>query len=107
MYDTLNKFNALKDKEIAEIMADLYMDDAADFLQEMPANVVKRVLKNTTKENRETLNKLLTYPETCAGSIMTTEFIDIKQNLTVDEAFDKIKKFHKDYPDIEISIVNE
>ena len=84
--------NALKDKEIAEIMADLYMDDAADFLQEMPANVVKRVLKNTTKENRETLNKLLTYPEYSAGSIMTTEFVDLKQTLTVDEAFTKIKQ---------------
>ncbi|MBQ2864159.1 MAG: magnesium transporter [Clostridia bacterium] len=84
--------NALKDKEIALIMSDLYMDDAADFLQEMPANVVKRVLKNTTKENRDTLNKLLTYPEYSAGSIMTTEFIDVKQTLTVDEAFSKIKK---------------
>lgn len=87
---------ALKDKEISAIMADLYMDDAADFLQEMPANVVKRVLKNTTKENRETLNKLLTYSENCAGSIMTTEFIDIKQNLTVEEAFLKIKKKAED-----------
>ena len=88
--------NALKDKELAVIISDLYMDDATDFLKEMPANVVKRVLRNTTKENRETLNKLLTYPETCAGSIMTTEFIDIKQNLTVDEAFDKIKKKAED-----------
>ena len=87
---------ALKDKEISAIMADLYMDDATDFLQEMPANVVKRVLKNTTKENRETLNKLLTYSENCAGSIMTTEFIDIKQNLTVEEAFIKIKKKAED-----------
>ncbi len=87
---------ALKDKEISAIMSDLYMDDATDFLQEMPANVVKRVLKNTTKENRETLNKLLTYSENCAGSIMTTEFIDIKQNLTVEEAFIKIKKKAED-----------
>lgn len=84
--------NALKDKEIEHIMADLYMDDAADFVQEMPANVVKRVLKNTTKENRDIINKLLSYPENSAGSIMTTEFIDIKQELTVDEAFKKIKK---------------
>lgn len=84
--------NALKDKEIEHIMADLYMDDAADFVQEMPANVVKRVLKNTTKENRNIINKLLSYPENSAGSIMTTEFIDIKQELTVDEAFKKIKK---------------
>ena len=84
--------NTLKDKEIEHIMADLYMDDAADFVQEMPANVVKRVLKNTTKENRDIINKLLSYPENSAGSIMTTEFIDIKQELTVEEAFKKIKK---------------
>ena len=84
--------NALKDKEIEHIMAYLYMDDAADFVQEMPANVVKRVLKNTTKENRDIINKLLSYPENSAGSIMTTEFIDIKQELTVEEAFKKIKK---------------
>lgn len=84
--------NALKDKEIEHIMADLYMDDAADFVQEMPANVVKRVLKNTTKENRDIINKLLSYPENSAGSIMTTEFIDVKQELTVEEAFKKIKK---------------
>ncbi len=88
--------NALKDKEIESIMADLYMDDATDFLKEMPANVVKRILKNTTKENRDIINKLLTYPENSAGSIMTTEFIDIKQELTVEEAFNKIKKKAED-----------
>lgn len=83
--------NALKDKEIAAIMNDLYIDDAVDFVQEMPANVVKRVLKNTTQENRDLINKLLTYPENSAGSIMTTEYIDVKQELTVDDAFKKIK----------------
>ena len=88
--------NALKDKEIESIMADLYMDDATDFLKEMPANVVKRILKNTTKENRDIINKLLTYPKNSAGSIMTTEFIDIKQELTVEEAFNKIKKKAED-----------
>lgn len=83
--------NALKDKEIAAIMNDLYIDDAVDFVQEMPANVVKRVLKNTTQENRDLINKLLTYPENSAGSIMTTEYIDVKQELTVDDAFKRIK----------------
>ncbi len=88
--------NALQDKEIESIMEEMYMDDATDFVKEMPANVVKRVLKNTTKENRDTINKLLTYPENSAGSIMTTEFIDIKQELTVDEAFLKIKQKAED-----------
>lgn len=99
--------NALKDKEIESIMADLYMDDAVDFLKEMPANVVKRVLKNTTKENRDILNKLLTYPEDSAGSIMTTEFIDIKQQLTIDEAFLKIKQKAADAETIETIFVTD
>ncbi len=84
--------NALQDKEIESIMEEMYMDDATDFVKEMPANVVKRVLKNTPKENRDTINKLLTYPENSAGSLMTTECIDIKEDLTVDQAFAKIKQ---------------
>ena len=84
--------NALKDSDIQNIMSELYLDDAADFLQEMPANVVKRVLKNVDNKTREQINKLLSYPENSAGSIMTTEFIDLKSNLTVSQAFDKIRK---------------
>ncbi len=99
--------NALKDTELAAIMNDLYIDDAVDFVQEMPANVVKRVLKNTTKENRDIINKLLTYPENSAGSIMTTEFIDIKQQLTVDEAFKKIKKKAEDSETINTIFVTD
>ncbi len=99
--------NALKDKEIEAIMNDLYIDDAVDFVQEMPANVVKRVLKNTTKENRDAINKLLTYPENSAGSIMTTEFVDIKQELTVDEAFKKIKKKAADSETIDTIFVTD
>lgn len=83
---------ALKDSDIQNIMSELYLDDATDFIQEMPANVVKRVLKNVDASTREQINKLLSYPENSAGSIMTTEFIDLKSNLTVKEAFEKIRK---------------
>lgn len=99
--------NALKDKEVAAIMNDLYIDDAVDFVQEMPANVVKRVLKNTNQENRDLINKLLTYPENSAGSIMTTEFIDIKQEISVDQAFKKIKQKAADSETIDTIFVTD
>ena len=83
---------AIKDSDIQSIMKDLYLDDATDFIQEMPANVVKRVLKNCNTTTRNQINQLLSYPDNSAGSIMTTEFIDLKSNLTVSEAFDKIRK---------------
>ena len=66
--------NSLSDAEVARIVEDLAVDDAVDFIEEMPANVVKKVLKNTTAETRNTINKLLSYAEDTAGSIMTTEF---------------------------------
>lgn len=99
--------NALKDKEVSAIMNDLYIDDAVDFVQEMPANVVKRVLKNTNQENRDLINKLLTYPENSAGSIMTTEFIDIKQEISVDQAFKKIKQKAADSETIDTIFVTD
>lgn len=99
--------NALKDAEIANIMQEMYMDDAADFLKEMPANVVKRVLKNTSKQDRDTINKLLSFPQNSAGSLMTTEFVDIKQNLTVDNAFEKIRKKAADAETINIVYVTD
>ncbi len=83
---------AIKDSDIQNIMKELYLDDATDFIQEMPANVVKRVLKNVDNKTREQINKLLSYPDNSAGSIMTTEFIDLKSNLTVSEAFEKIRR---------------
>lgn len=84
--------NTLTDKELKSIMDQLFMDDAADLIEEMPANVVKRILKNINPENRKIINELLNYPEDSAGSIMTVEFVDLKENMTVQEAFDRIKK---------------
>lgn len=84
--------NALTDTELKEVIDELFMDDTVDLIEEMPANVVKRILKNMKKTDRRKINELLNYPEDSAGSIMTTEFVDLKENMTVTEAFDKIKK---------------
>ncbi|MDR2178582.1 MAG: magnesium transporter [Treponema sp.] len=82
---------SLTDMEIGEIMNSLFVDDAVDFIEEMPANVVKRVLQNVQNEKRKTINQLLQYPDDSAGSIMTTEYIDLQADATVREAFDVIR----------------
>lgn len=87
-----NLISYLSDKEIKNVMNELFMDDAADLIEEMPSNVVKRILKNTKPEDRKIINELLKYPEDTAGSIMTTEFVDLKENMTVEKAFEVIKK---------------
>ncbi len=89
--DQENLINCLTDKEIKNVMNELYMDDATDLIEEMPSNVVKRILTNTKPSNRKIINELLKYPEDTAGTLMTTEFIDLKENMTVDDAFAFIK----------------
>ena len=84
--------NAFSDKELREVLDELFMDDAADIVDEMPATVAKRILKNTDANTRRMINQLLADPEDSAGSIMTTEYIDLKKDMTVDEAFDRIRK---------------
>jgi magnesium transporter len=81
----------LTDSEIGEIMNKLYVDDAVDFIEEMPANVVKRALQNVQPEKRKIINQILQYPEDSAGSIMTTEYVDLREDATVREAFDTIR----------------
>ena len=87
---------ALTEDEIKEVVDKLFLDDAADLVEEMPANLVKKVLANTKPDKRSAINELLKYPEDSAGSIMTTEFIDLKENLTVKEAFERIRAIGKD-----------
>ena len=87
-----NIVNAIKDYEISRIVDELFLDDAVDFIEEMPAGVVKRVLANLPWEKREIINNFLKYPEGSAGSIMTIEFVDLKEHLTVAEAFDRIRR---------------
>jgi magnesium transporter len=82
---------ALTDTEIGEIMNKLFVDDAVDFIEEMPANVVSRVLKNVRAEKRKLINQILQYPDDSAGSIMTTEYVDLREDATVREAFDAIR----------------
>ena len=84
--------NSFTDKELKQIVDDLYMDDTVDLIEEMPSNVVKRILKGVSNKDRNVINELLKYPEDSAGTIMTTEFIDLKINMTVKDAFAKIKK---------------
>ena len=83
---------ALTDKETANIINNLMADDAADLLEEMPANVVKKLLKNASAEVRNDINHLLKYPEHSAGSLMTVEYMDLKENLTVSQAIERIRK---------------
>lgn len=84
--------NLLSDKEISDIINGLFIDDAADLIGEMPANVVTRLLNNTPVEKRKAINEILKYPDDSAGSIMTTDFIDIPSGSTVKEALDKLRK---------------
>ncbi len=81
----------LTDAELRNVMDELFMDDTVDLIEEMPSNVVKRILKAVNKDDRKTINELLQYPEDSAGSIMTTEFVDLKENMTVEEALERIR----------------
>ena len=76
--------NAFTDKELKNVIDELFMDDTVDLIEEMPSNVVKRILKNIDNSDRKIVNELLNYPEESAGSIMTTEFIDLKENMSVE-----------------------
>lgn len=84
--------NSFTDKELKYVIDNLFMDDTVDMIEEMPSNVVKRILKNVSESDRKIINEILNYPDDTAGSIMTTEFVDLKENMTVEEAFKKIKK---------------
>ena len=84
--------NSFSDAELKYVVDNLFMDDTVDMIEEMPSNVVKRILKNVNEKDRKVINEILNYPDDCAGSIMTTEFVDLKEDMTVDDAFAKIKK---------------
>ena len=85
------RIQAFSDKELQEVLDELYLDDAVDIIEEMPANVVKRILRQTSPEVRKKINEILHYPEDSAGSIMTIEYVDLKKTMTVDEAFSRIR----------------
>ena len=80
------------DNELKEVLDELYVDDAADIVEEMPANVVKRILKQADPEMRKSINQILRYPEYSAGSIMTTEYVSLRPHMTVEEAILRIRR---------------
>ena len=80
------------DRELSEILDELYIDDTVDIIEEMPANVVKRILKNSDKEDREIINRILKYPKDSAGTVMTTEYVRFTGDMTVAEALLHIRR---------------
>ena len=96
---------SLSDKEAANIINNLMADDATDLLEEMPANIVKKLLANANAETRRDINHLLRYPEDSAGSVMTVEYVDLKENITVAQAIERIKKIGIDSETINICYV--
>ena len=84
--------NIFSDKELRYVIDELYIDDTVDIIEEMPANVVSRILRNTDSETRKQINELLKYPKDSAGSVMTTEFVYFDREITVKEAFERIRK---------------
>lgn len=96
---------ALSEKETAQIINNLMADDATDLLEEMPANVVTKILENASPETRRDINHLLRYPEDSAGSIMTVEYVDLKENLTVEQAIEHIRKVGLDSETINVCYV--
>ena len=97
--------NSLSDREAGNVIDNLMADDAADLLEEMPANVVERLLANANPETRQALNQLLRYPEDSAGSIMTVEYVSLKESLTVDQAIERIRAVGLDSETINICYV--
>ncbi len=91
--DTQEAFiRAFSDTELREVLDELYLDDTVDIIEEMPATIVKRIIKNTDAQTRASINTLLKYPEDSAGSIMTPEFVDLKKNNTVEDAIKRIRR---------------
>ena len=96
---------SLSDREASNVIENLMADDATDLLEEMPANVVKRILANASPETRADINHLLQYPEDSAGSIMTVEYVDLRENMTVADAIERIRKKGLDSETINICYV--
>ncbi|MBE6935515.1 MAG: magnesium transporter [Ruminococcaceae bacterium] len=83
---------AFSDRELREMLDELFLDDTVDIIEEMPAGVVKRILQNSDPATRRSINEILQYPEDSAGTIMTIEYVDLKRDMTVAQAFDRIRR---------------
>ena len=91
--------------ELQEVLDELYLDDTVDIVEEMPANVVKRILKHSDPEMRKSINEILKYPDDSTGSIMTTEFVDLKEDMTVEAALKRIRRTGPDKETINVCYV--
>ena len=91
--------------ELKEVLDELYLDDTVDIVEEMPANVVKRILKHSDPDMRKSINEILKYPEDSTGSIMTTEFVDLKETMTVEDALKRIRRTGTDKETINVCYV--
>lgn len=96
---------SLSEKEAGTVIDNLMADDAADLLEEMPANVVKKILKDASPDTRKDINHLLQYPEDSAGSVMTVEFVDLKESMTVSDAIDRIRQIGLDSETVNVCYV--
>ena len=97
--------NSITDSELSGIIEELYVDDAVDMMEELPANVVKRVMRAARPETRNLINQYLRYPDNSAGSIMTSEFVDLKKYMSVKDAFARIRRIGEDKETIYICFV--
>lgn len=88
--------HAMTDKELHDVTTELFLDDTVDLIEEMPANIVKRILMQAHPDQRKLINEFLKYPSDSAGSVMTIEFIDLKATMTVEDAFTRIRKIGLD-----------
>ena len=91
--------------ELREVLEELYLDDTVDIVEEMPANVVRRILSQCDPDMRKSINEVLKYPEDSTGSIMTTEFVDLKADMTVEDALKRIRRTGPDKETINMCFV--
>ena len=97
--------NGFSNTELKEVLDELYLDDTVDIVEEMPANVVKRILKHSDPDIRKSINEILKYPEDSTGSIMTTEYVDLKATMTVEDALKRIRRTGPDKETINVCYV--
>lgn len=97
----------ITDEEIRFIMDEMYLDDTVDFIEEMPANIVDKILKNTSSDKRKLINQILKYPENSAGSVMTVEYVSFKENISIGQAISYYRKVAVDKEETDICFVTD
>lgn len=102
-----NLIKGFSKSELKEVVDELYLDDVVDIIEEMPANVVKRIIASADADTRRDINNILQYPESSTGSIMTTEYIDLKTNMTVEDALKKIRRVGQDMETINVMYITD